>query len=408
PDAALGVNLHHDKGNRTRVRESLIETTSAAPEVSELVKLVDRIVSASSAIQASELLRANTFSRHYLTVTYHQVRIRGVSTMLLHEACRRAHVEHGWTPLLYYPDAVLYVARREFGSNISPITPEQIREQLQRVLADFAETQSQRSGFPNLFLNNITTTFLIFSDMFDCTLTRSLLEAASYKLGYKKGIPQGQEALQDAVDTCIQKLDAQITRHKLPVKLDGPPLATARLVWSSGREIAVSKAFKLLMYGTSKAPALVDSVGARVAQEMYDGLFGTDTFERLRRTANLKREVDYMWGIYPFHQQTVAKLIQFLSVVPDTLRGLDPHVRVSALAPRKRVRLLVEILSTIAERAFDAMESPQTCGTQMARAAQVLLRDLVMPDAGHDNSWADIESVFTPGGSNRRIFACAL
>ncbi|MCP4542447.1 MAG: hypothetical protein GY832_35435, partial [Chloroflexi bacterium] len=32
PDAALGVNLHHDKGNRTRVRESLIETTSAAPE----------------------------------------------------------------------------------------------------------------------------------------------------------------------------------------------------------------------------------------------------------------------------------------------------------------------------------------------------------------------------------------
>jgi CRISPR type I-D-associated protein Csc3/Cas10d len=70
----------------------------------------------------------------HLHSSHHQVNVRGVSTPMLHRAAEDAFDEKGWTPLLYFREATIYV-KSAAASKEKP-AQEAIQNRLSRVLQD--------------------------------------------------------------------------------------------------------------------------------------------------------------------------------------------------------------------------------------------------------------------------------
>jgi len=78
--------------------------------LAEIVYHLDNLCSIGSVSGALGYLRdeSKLFYRHLHSV-HHQVSVRGVSTPMLHRAAEETFEEKGWTPLLYFRDATIYV-----------------------------------------------------------------------------------------------------------------------------------------------------------------------------------------------------------------------------------------------------------------------------------------------------------
>jgi len=115
PDACTFVNVHM-KAHRTRTSMFMQVIEGAKSErwqpLASLVDTLDNICSASGLFETMAALERSLLARH-LTVTYHLLQMRGVSTTLLHRASLDSYTRNGWIPLLYFSTGTIYVCGSE-------------------------------------------------------------------------------------------------------------------------------------------------------------------------------------------------------------------------------------------------------------------------------------------------------
>ncbi len=108
------INLHH-KAVQTSgniLKEKLLgHQVTKWKELQEILDFADNLASCGSLQDAISLLENPLrfpLSKQ-LSFTYHQIYLRGISSIFLHKACQNVYESNGWKPVIFYPDGTIYL-----------------------------------------------------------------------------------------------------------------------------------------------------------------------------------------------------------------------------------------------------------------------------------------------------------
>src|SRR5579883_783434 len=178
-EAVAGVR-YTIRQERTSALEAseLLRTDHLSPRwrlFMDVVDDVDNLVSCPSVLDAARFLgRGQGPLARVVSVGYHQARVRGVLTILLHRATQEAFVRRGWRPLLFYPEGTLYISTQDGAQTPSP---EEIADELQAITR--AELAARSQMMPQLVVGNILQNFLPKPELFDAERLREYLRVAA-------------------------------------------------------------------------------------------------------------------------------------------------------------------------------------------------------------------------------------
>jgi hypothetical protein len=311
--------------------------------VARIVDAADNVCSADGLWNGVAAFEKSVF-RDHLHLSYHLVNIRGVSTPLLHQAALESFMEHGWTPLLHYPDATIYCASR------SSEMAQPSRATIAQRLTDLV-TEAYGSNLDDLMVGSPTGTILPKPELFEHAESRRYLEKASRKISR-------------------QSFAKKAPRDRLPrimsyLKLKGQPEADAekRLQELSERisngqpEMLVFKFFKAMMN-----EAMVGEKGAALAREAYERAFGDGTWKLLQTTSTLMPAKDMALTVDAFW----------------SLPGVE------RLNPSDRTNRLIDTLHEIARSVYAGIEQPPSRHSLAESMAAGFMADLVKPEPEGD------------------------
>src|SRR5579884_69535 len=346
----------------------------------DIVDDVDNLVSCPSVLDAARLLgRGQSPLARVVSASYHQARVRGVSTVLLHRAAQKAFVRRGWQPLLFYPEGTLYISTQEGAQTPSP---DEIADALQTITG--AELKARSQTMPQLVVGrDIRQNFLPKPELFDADRLRDYLRVATTRARAK---PADKVKAWNVVKV-VDALHPEATQHvRRDGRLPSQPSAAeaARLerslpeayaqearqaLGSSQPEMAIFKFFKNVVERFFPP----DGSAYSVVKQHYEQTFGSGSFEKLMQMSTLQPAEDYLLAVRFFHE------------LPGTTVGYPSVSKVRLLRPEQRQRVLIDLLAGIAEAGFAQLPERPSFAEFARRFARVGVQDLLAP-AGLDVS----------------------
>lgn len=354
------ADLHHYKVGRSNgaILEGMLAGGSDRfLSLAQLIKAVDHCCSASSAGEARVCLESESAFTNHLKVAMHEVLIRGVSTTFIHRACQVSFEEKGWKPILYFPDATLYVA----DPNDKPVLPDRnsIRAHLKAEI-DAAIARDVTALMVGSPVGNILPKPHLFSFK-EC---RQYLETASKKVSAMSLARKPLKAKRKVVEDYWK-----LTNHAgLPT--DAEVESEAARISSAQPEMLVFKFFKAMM-----DPEKIEQVGtdgAVLARNLYEGIFGPGSWAALQSTSTLMPAKD------------MARTIDYFWRLPGESVGY-PHVpKVEELPSNTRVQVLINLLVGIADQVYAKINRPSPRDVLAEDMARAFISDLIQPAESTD------------------------
>lgn len=392
-DARAGANLHM-KSVQAAAR-FFIEGENAGPRMvllQRVIDSVDNIASANGLLSAFDALVRSTICK-YIHIAYHIVHVRGVSTIMLHQATQKAFEKQGWEPLLFYPTGTLYICPGR--EEPTQVTAEMVRIELGSIISEIM--LEKRDILPELAVGNILFNFLPKPELFDHRYFKDYLRVASKRVGAKPGKKINKANAHTYInfsallkagmdpssiiktqgktgDKLLSQVD-QRYRHLLIRQLADLPeeeiQESLNKMGDAQPEMAVFKLIKELVKS-----GLLDGKGTNALKRAYNDLFGPKSYEALMSTSNLMPGRDHAFTIDFYWKLPLKELAEFLSKLE-----LEKDEIVDALEQKRRVALLIETLNGIGVIGFAAMEQPPTIDNFAKKVAEVFIGDLLMPVA---------------------------
>ena len=379
------------------VRYTIRQERTAALEASELLRTdhlsprwrlfmdvvddVDNLVSCPGVLDAARFLgRGQGPLARVVSASYHQARVRGVSTVLLHRAAQETFVRRGWQPLLFYPEGTLYISAQD---DVRTPSSEEIAEELQAIAR--ADLGARSQMMPQLVVGrDIRQNFLPKPELFDADRLRDYLGEAAKRARAK---PADKVKAWNVVKV-VDALHPEATLH---VRRGGkllatpPPAEAGRIedslpegyrqeareaLGSSEPEMAIFKFFKHVVVNflyPNGDPARAHAHGAVSSQ--YEMVFGNGTFEKLGQMAksSLKPAEDYLLAVRFFHE------------LPGTNVGYPSVAKVRFLRPEERQRILIDLLAQMAEAGFAQLPERPSFTEFPEKFASAAVQDLLAP-----------------------------
>ncbi|HHW40252.1 MAG TPA: hypothetical protein GXX19_03740 [Syntrophomonadaceae bacterium] len=416
PEAISGVLLHmKDSRTPTMVLSRAIAGHSLArwKMLAEITDAIDNLASANGLFAGLASLERGTLGPH-LKTTYHQVVLRGVSTVLLHKAAVDAFMEAGWLPLVHYPNGTIYAA----GAQTNIPIPDR-GSILQRLAREVEKAMG--SDFAQRVVGNPVASMVPKPDLFDYREMREYLRVAADRVSAKTFRKKKMAARQAVFDRYLVALCQKEGRCQCPRECQkrrkcGRPdglLNNPDLDYQSDRlsrahpEMVVFKLFKTVFsekvidyckfvlppatleelnkkYAdkegnervTERYEKEVERAQRRIYEDLietvkttYDKRFGQGAFELLRKTSTLQPHQDMAYSVDLFWA------LPYSHLMPG---GDDTPIEV--LPDDKRLELLVNTLAEIADEAFSILnEENRPKRIRAERVAESFLQDLVFP-----------------------------
>lgn len=339
----------------------------------DIVDDVDNLVSCPGVLDAARFLgKGQSPLARVVSVGYHQARVRGVLTILLHRATQESFVRRGWRPLLFYPEGTLYISAQD---DVRTPSTEEIADELQAVTR--AELESRSQMMPQLVVGDIRQNFLPKPELFDADRVSDYLRVAATRARAKPADKVKPWNVVKVVDALHPEATEHIRRDgRLPSQ---PPAAEAarlerslpetysqearQALGSSQPEMAIFKFFKNVV----KRFFPSESNAYTVVRQQYEQTFGAGTFEKLMRMSTLQPAEDYLLAV------------RFLHELPGVVVAHPAIAKVGLLRPEERQRALIELLTRMAEAGFAQLPERPSSTKFAERFASVAVQDLQAP-----------------------------
>ena len=357
------VNLHMSHERRdTNVILAMLQGTDRWYTLANLVYHIDNVCSAKGVFEARSALERSLLGKHLKTAC-HQVIIRGVSTTALHRATLESFQEAGWTPLLHFSDATLYVCSA--AQPVSEPLPDQIETRLVEILKE-----ATGKDVTQFMVGSPTGNILPKPELFEYSEIRTYLEAATGKIGRKsfvtsyerekKRIASGKPAATGRGKSKAMVIeDYWAARGKVGNRYSLEMDREANRISNAHPDILAFKFFKAAM-------KLTGNEGVKAAQKEYEAIFGPNSWADLLSTSTLMPAQDMAKTVDRFYQLSGQQFGLYVTTLEE-------------LAPEKRTELLIDTLATIANKVYEAIPSPPTRATLARKMAAGFIQDLVSP-----------------------------
>lgn len=359
------VNLHmsHERHD-TNVIAAILQGNDRWYTLANLVYHIDNVCSSKGVSEAKKSLERSLLAKH-LKIAYHQVIIRGVSTTALHRAALESFQEAGWTPLLHFSDATLYVCSAVGQA------PEPSRDQIEARLAEILkEATGQDVG--RFMIGSPTGNILPKPELFDHEEIRAYLEAATRKIGRKsfitayerekKRIASGRSAIAGRSKSKAEVIeDYWALKGKIGGRYSPEMDVDADRISMAHPDMLAFKFFKAAL-----KPEMVGADGVRIAREKYENLFGAGSWAALLGTSTLMPAQDMAKTVDRFWKLSGQQFQLKVGTIEE-------------LAPDKRTELLVDILAEIAKKVYTSISNPPTRAAFSRKMAAEFIQDLVNP-----------------------------
>mgnify|MGYP005848579933 CR=1 FL=1 len=371
------------------VRYTIRQERTAALEASELLRTdhlsprwrlfmdvvddVDNLVSCPTVLDAAAFLRQRQSPiARVVSATYHQARVRGVSTVLLHRAAQEAFVRRGWQPLLFYPEGTLYISTTDGAQTPSP---EEIADELQEVTR--AELDAGSQMMAELVVGDIRQNFLPKPELFDAARLRDYLRVAATRARMK---PADKVKAWNVVKV-VDALHPEATEHirqngrlpsqpstaeavRLENSLPGAYAHEARqALGSSQPEMAIFKFFKNVVERFFPRA----SNAYTVVRQQYEQTFGAESFKKLMGMSTLQPAEDYL------------RAVRFLHELPGAVVAHPSITKVGLLRPEERQQVLIDLLTRMAEAGFAQLPERPSFTEFPEKFASAAVQDLQAP-----------------------------
>ncbi len=364
----------------------LLRTDHLSPRWRLFMDIVDdvyNLVSCPSVLDAARFLgRGQSPLARVVSASYHQARLRGVSTVLLHRAAQEAFVHRGWQPLLFYPEGTLYISTQDGAQTPSP---DEIADALQTITG--AELKARSQTMPQLVVGNILQNFLPKPELFDADRLRDYLHVAATRARAKPADRVKAWNVIKVVDALYPEATEHIRRDgRLPsqpsaaeaVRLERSlPEAYAQearqALGSAQPEMAIFKFFKNVVERFFPP----ESNAYTVVRQQYEETFGAGSFEKLRQMSTLQPAEDYLLAVRFFHE------------LPGAVAGHPSTAKVGFLRPEERQRALIDLLAQMAEAGFAQLPERPSFAEFARKFAQVGVQDLLAPASLDMNALAE-------------------
>lgn len=417
PDAISGVLLHmKDCRTSTMVLGQAIAGHSMArwKMLAEITDAIDNLASANGLFAGLTSLERGILGP-YLRATYHQVIFRGISTVLLHKAAIGAFGESGWHPLVHYPNGTIYV----MGAWDNPAIPGRADILLHLTRA---VKEAMGSEYAQNVVGRYRQSLIPKPDLFDYREVHEYLWVASSRVGAgmfrKKKVEERQEKLNRYMVALCQKQESRCNSprecQKTGVcKRPQDLLQNAGLEYQSDRlsrahpEMMVFYVFRtmfsdeVLKYqefvlppevaerldkaflkrqedekvqehyekALKKEQKLILKALRETARVVYDRIFGNGAFAMLQKASYPNPAEAMAFAVDPFWALPYSRLIES-----------DDDILVEFLPDDKRLELLINTLSKIADEVFSSLdEVNRPKRVEAEKVAQSFLPDLVHP-----------------------------
>lgn len=352
------VEFHHARPGRSDGAITEVMLAGASDRfltLAYLVRGIDHLCSAASAVEAEDAVRDDPALGPHLKVTRHEVAVRGVSTTFLHRAAQEAFQRRGWRPLLYFPNATLYGA----DPNDNPAEPavEEIRALLKADIG--AAIARDVASLISLMVGSPTANILPKPELLSFDESGQYLRSAATKIS-----PQSfaRKPLRDKRKVVEEywKLKGKAGRPT-----DEQVEAEAGRITVAQPEMVVFKFFKAMM-DPKKVKAVGDD-GAASAEDLYEEIFGAASWAALQSTSTIMpardmvRTVDYFWSL------------------SGTAVGHPEVATVAELPDQTRLEVLINLLDGIAQKVYKTIRRPSPRDGLSRAMAEAFSRDLVRP-----------------------------
>jgi len=364
------VNLHmsHERYD-ANVITAILQGTDRWYTLANLVYHIDNVCSSKGVSEAKNALERSLLAKH-LKIAYHQVIIRGVSTTALHRAALESFQEAGWTPLLHFSDATLYVC--SVLSKVLEPSQKQIEARLAEVLKEATGKDVGR-----FMIGSPTGNILPKPELFDYEEIRAYLEAATRKIGRKsfitayerekKRVASGKPATAGRNKSKAEVIeDYWAAKGKVGDRYSSEMDVDADRISLAHPDMLAFKFFKAAL-----KPEMIGAEGVRIAREEYEAIFGAGSWAALLSTSTL------------MPAQDMAKTVDRFWQLSGQLFQLKVGT-IEELAPEKRTELLINTLAEIAEKVYASIPNPPSRADLSRKMAAEFIQDLINPEAQTD------------------------
>lgn len=348
------INLHMSR-NRTNANLilSIFQGAGRWKTLADIVSVLDNFCSARGILAALNTLEQSNLSMH-LKLAYHQVVVRGVSTVFLHKAAVDSFIEQGWSPILFFSEGTIYAASS--GSEVNEPTMETIEGRLYQLIEEVTGKDVSR-----LMVGSPVANILPKPDLFDYKETETYLKIASGKI--KRG-----SFMRKKYGDREKVVKAYLKLSKPDVKEPGQETIDriSERIDNAQPEMVIFKFFKAIM-----GENLIRKEGVSIALEEYERIFGEGSWQKLQSTSTLMPAKD------------MAHTVDYFWKLPADRFGFSGG-SVGELADEKRDSLLISILNGIAERVYSKIENPPSRSSLNQKMAAAFIEDLIRPSKQED------------------------
>ncbi len=289
--------------------------------------------------------KSKFFHRH-LHTAYHQVSVRGVSTPLLHRAAEDAFDEKGWSPLLYFRDATIYV--KSAAESKEQPNQDNIQNRLMQVLQENLQGEVAK-----LMVGSPTATMLPKPELFDHRELDDYLRIAYRKVGSGSFSKKKSEDRRRVIASYLDAKQSEIDEDTLDRETER--------IGQAQPEMLAFKFFKAAM-----SENMIGSTGFQHATVLYDEVFGEGAWNKLQSTATIMPAKEMNLVIDPFWKLPGVKFGRRV----ETLEELDSIAR---------LEVLLEALGEVSRQIYSEMEDPPSRGARSTpRALPTLPRPAVL------------------------------
>lgn len=363
------VNLHmkSERGDAAIVT-ALFQGSGRWRTLAEVVITIDHFCSAATLLEARRALEAGLLGRH-LSVTYHLVNFRGVSTTLLHRAAVDSFTDMNWHALLHFNHGTLYAAPAE------STLPVPTTQEISKRLADSLGQALNKRDMATLIVGSPTGNILPKPDLIDFAQARSYLEAAVRKVGARKFLGDYEREKQrtaraESLARGRSKLKADVIQDYWKLTGRSGHLYSSEMDRDADRiarghpEMIVFKFFKAMM-----REELVGKKGQALACQHYEAIFSSGSWAELQTTASLMAAQD------------MAKTVDRFWSLPGSRFDL-PYDRIEEMPDQERQALLIKVLDeNIVQKVYAAIQDlhPSPLSKLAEGMASAFIADLVFP-----------------------------
>lgn len=345
------INLHMKSSrNDCNLITAMLQGVGRWKTLADIVDVLDNVCSAKGIFAALNALERSFLAPH-LSLSYHQVLLRGVSTTFLHKAAVESFITRDWKPLLFYSDGTIYAASS--ADNIKEPQLDEITIQLNGIL-----NESIEKDVSTLMVGSPVANILPKPDLFDYTETEIYLKVAASKINRSSFLRKKKEDREKVVKSYL-KIIGRETEELNDDLLD----RYSRRIDEAQPEMVIFKFFKAMM-----SKELVGQEGFEIAQNAYETIFGQGSWENLQNTSTLMPAKD------------MAKTVDTFWHLPGENFGFQVKT-VEELSSEKRESILIKTLHDMAQHVYSQITEPPSRKKLTRRMSEAFIEDLIKPSS---------------------------